>query len=182
MLFFMLMFHSCQNEIAEIRAITDANNLPIQTSIKAEYNFSEKGKLKNKLIANQIDQFQGDENYIEASGGFTMIFFDSLEKEQARLSAQRGKYIEKEKSMKAWDNVVLMNINGEKVETEELIFKQDSNRIYTNKYVTITSKQGILHGNGMESNDSFTKYRIIKPIGDFLLNQKTDSISNGESK
>jgi LPS export ABC transporter protein LptC len=178
----MLMLHSCQNEIAEIRAITDANNLPVQTSLKAEYNFSEKGKLKNKLIASQIDQYRGEENYIEASGGFIMVFFDSLEKEQARLSAQKGKYTEKEKRMKAWGNVVLMNINGEKVETEELIFKQDSNRIYTDKYVTITSKQGILHGNGMESNDTFTKYRIIKPIGDFLLDQKNDSISNGESK
>jgi lipopolysaccharide export system protein LptC len=88
---------SCQNEISEIRAITDVNRQPVQTSYNAEYTFTEKGKASNRLIAAQIDQYQGELDYIEASGGFTMIFFDSLEKEEAKLTARTGRYTESQK-------------------------------------------------------------------------------------
>ncbi len=173
---FTLIISSCKNEISEIRAITDINKLPIQTGYNAEYTFSENGKVNNKLIATQIDQFQGDEDYIIASGGFTMLFFDSLEKEEARLTAQFGKYIEKEKKLIAWDNVVLLNVKGEKLETAELIFEQDSARIKTDKFVSITTENGsIIHGNGLVSNDTFTKYKITKPTGDLYLDENKEN-------
>ncbi len=173
----MLVFvGSCKNEISEIRALTDARNLPVQTSYKAEYSFTEKGKLKNKLIAAQIDQYQGDEEYIIASGGFTMIFFDTLQVEQARLNAVNGRYSAKQKKLIAWDNVELFNTKGERLETEELIFLEDSAKIFSDKEVKIQLENGsALHGYGVESNDSFTKYRIIKPSGDLYLEQKSDT-------
>jgi LPS export ABC transporter protein LptC len=172
----LLFLSSCQNEISEIRAITDVNNKPVQTSYQAEYTFTERGKTSNKLIAAQIDQYQGEAEYIEATGGFTMIFYDSLEREEARLSAATGRYIENEKKLVAKDQVVLTNIKGEKLETSELIFLQDSARIFTDKTVVITLSNGsMIRGKGLESNDSFTKYRIIQPTGDLFFDEKTDS-------
>lgn len=164
----------CQNEISEIRAITDTSTKPVQTSYNATYTFTEKGKKENQLIAAQLDQFQGTDDYILASGGYSMIFFDSLENEEARLSAINGKYIEKEKKLIAWDSVVLFNIQGEKLETDELIFEQDSSRIFTEKNVTITTKNGsIIRGRGLVSNESFTKYKIIQPTGDLYIEEST---------
>ena len=98
----VISFTSCKNEIAEIRALTDTNRLPVQSSYNAEYILTEKGLLKNKLVAAQLDQFQGEEDYIEASGGFTMIFYDSLQHEEARLNAVRGRYDSKQKRLIAW--------------------------------------------------------------------------------
>lgn len=165
---------ACRNEISEIRAITDANNLPVQTSYNSEYIFSEKGKMENKLTATQLDQYEGERDYIEASGGFTMIFYDTLEQEEARLTAVHGRFEEKQKRMTVWEKVELLNVKGEKLETEELIFLQDSAKIYTDKYVTITSENGsVLHGQGLQSNDSFTKYKILKPHGDLYVDEKT---------
>ncbi len=165
--------NSCKNEISEIRALTDASNIPIQTSYNAEYTFTEKGKLKNKLIAAQIDQYQGEKDYIEANNGFTMIFFDSLQQEEAKLTALHGTYSSTEKKLVAWEKVELYNKDGERLETEELIYKQDSAKIYTDKYVTISLANGsVIHGKGLVSNDSFTKYRIIKPSGELYLDDK----------
>jgi LPS export ABC transporter protein LptC len=167
---------SCRNDIAEIRAITDVNSLPVQTSYHSEYVFSEQGRLRNKLVATQLDQYEGDLDYIEASGGFTMIFFDSTQNEEARLSAVHGRFTEKEKKMVAWENVELVNVKGDTLRTQELTFLQDSARIYTDKDVLIISANGsVLRGKGLESNDSFTKYRIIKPIGDFVFEENQDS-------
>jgi LPS export ABC transporter protein LptC len=177
-----VLLSSCQNEISEIRSITDINNKPVQTSYHAEYIFSEKGKMNNKLIATQMDQYQGEQDYIEASGGFAMIFYDSLEQEEARLTAQNGKYIEKEKKLIAWDNVILRNSKGEKLETSELIFEQDSARIFTEKQVIISSANGtVIRGNGMISNDSFTKYKILQPTGDLYVEDKNEN-SDAKSK
>jgi LPS export ABC transporter protein LptC len=164
---------SCKNEISEIRALTDVTNMPVQTSYNAEYSFTEKGKLKNKLIATQIDQYEGNSDYIEASNGFTMIFFDSLQQEEARLTAMRGIYNSTEKKLIAREKVELYNKKGERLETEELIFLQDSAKIFTDKYLTISLANGsVLHGKGLVSNDSFTKYRILKPSGELYLDDK----------
>lgn len=165
---------SCKNEIAEIRALTDTSNLPIQSSYNAEYILTEKGLVKNKLIATQLDQYQGEVDYIEASGGFTMIFYDSLQQEEARLSAMRGKYDSKLKRLIAWEKVELFNIKGDKLETEELIYVQDSSLIYTQKFVSIMMQDDTLHGMGLESNDSFTRYKILKPYGKFQLEEASN--------
>ncbi|MFM2000451.1 MAG: hypothetical protein RL204_2398, partial [Bacteroidota bacterium] len=63
---------SCENDIAEVRAITDPRNLPVQTNINAEYRYTEDGKVKNILKAAQLDQYGGEKPYIEATGGFHM--------------------------------------------------------------------------------------------------------------
>lgn len=161
----------CHNEISEIKAITDPQRLPVQTNRKAEFTFTENGRMRNKLSAAQLDRYEGESSYLLASGGFTMIFFDSTETEEARLKATNGRYDEDTQEMVAWDRVELVNVRGERLETEELIFSQDSTGIHTDRFVTITTSSGIIYGQGLESNQSFTRYRILKPTGDIYLKE-----------
>lgn len=175
---------SCRNDIEQVRAITDKNTHPVQTSYNASYSFSEKGKLQTRLEATLLEQFdlEGDEDYLLASNGFTMIFFDAGEKQDAQISAINGKYEEKKKLLTAWGSVVLTNKAGEKLETEELIYLQDSARIVTDKEVTITLSGGtVLRGRGLESNDSFTRYRILQPTGDIMVEENQNS-TDGENE
>jgi len=168
----------CKNDIEQVRAITDKNIHPVQTSHNAVYTFSEKGKKQTQLEATLLEQFQpeGDEDYMLASNGFSMIFFDANTLEEARITAKFGKYEEKKKTLTAWESVVLTNKAGERLETEELIYLQDSARIVSDKEVTITLSGGtVLHGRGLESNDSFTKYRIIQPTGDIVVEESQDT-------
>jgi LPS export ABC transporter protein LptC len=167
--FAAVVFCSCKNDIAEIKALTDSRNLPLQTAYNAEYEYRIQGKKKNVLKAAQLDQYGGEESYIEANGGFTIVFYDSLEREDARLKAVHAKYYETEGKLVAWENVELFNAKGEKLETEQLIFLQKEDRIFTDKAVTITTGNGIFHGRGLESNQGFTKYKILNPTGDMLV-------------
>lgn len=166
---------SCKNEIAEINAMTDVRQLPVQTSYNAEYTYSEKGKIRNKLFAGQLDQYLGENGYLEVSNGLTFVFLDSLEREEARLTSLKGIYYEKEKRMVVTDSVELKNAVGEKLETQELTFLQDSGKIFTDKFVTIYTKDAVFRGHGLESNDSFTKYRILKPSGEYNV-QDNDTL------
>jgi len=180
-LVFLVLFTllcGCNNDIEQVRAITDKNTHPVQTSHNAVYSFSEKGKKQTRLEATLLEQFEaeGDEDYLLVSNGFTMIFFDSGQQEEARISAKSGKYQEKQKLLTAWDSVVLSNKAGEKLETSELIYMQDSARIVTDKAVTITLSGGtVLRGKGLISNDSFTQYRILQPTGDIVVEETKES-------
>lgn len=182
--YLVLMLTGCRNDIADIRAITDKNTKPVQTSYGASYTFSEKGKKQTRLEAGILEQYEveGEDDYVLAGGGFSMIFFDSLEREEARITADSGLYLEKKKSLKAWGNVLLTNVAGEKLETAELIYDQDSAHIHTEKRVKITLAGGsVLNGLGIESNDNFTRYRIIKPTGDFVVEEQQDT-TNGKNE
>jgi len=171
-----LILSSCKNEIADIRAITDVSHLPVQTSYNAEYILSERGKVTNRLFAAKLEQYQGDEEYVLATGGVTVIFYDSLEQQEAKLTAKEGAHYGKDKKLIARDSVVLLSRKGEMLETEELIFLEDSALIYTDKFVKIVTANGsTLYGNGLVSNDSFTKWQIKKPHdGQIFINENNE--------
>jgi LPS export ABC transporter protein LptC len=174
-LFFLiqvLLLCACRNDLEQVKAITDNTLEPVQSSRNAVYIFSEKGEKQSRLEAKLLEQFDlgGDEDYMLASDGFQMIFFDSLEQEDAHITAKFGKFEEKKRRFTAWGTVVLVNELGEKLETEELIYLPDSARITSEKQVKITMEGGtVLHGKGLESNDNFTQYRILQPSGEILL-------------
>ena len=145
----------------------DARQMPVQTSYNAEYTYSEKGKIRNRLYAGQLDQFVGENGHLDASQGLTFIFLDSLEQEEARLTSIRGVYYEKEKKMVVTDSVELRNAAGEKLETQELIFLQDSGKIFTDKFVTIKLEKEILYGTGFDADQDLSNYTMKNPEGEF---------------
>ncbi len=172
------MLFSCKNDIKEVHALTSDTKLPIQTTYNASYDYTEGGKLKNRLVVTQLDRYIGEDPYVEVSNGFTMFIYDSLEHVEAELSAQRGIYREELFIMEAREDVILLNKAGDQLNTEELIWLQDSGIIYTDKFVKITRADGVLFGEGMVSNESFTKYSIKKPTGE--MNLALDSLKTNK--
>ncbi|MCB0759924.1 MAG: LPS export ABC transporter periplasmic protein LptC [Flavobacteriales bacterium] len=171
---------SCSNEIKEIKALTEESTLPAQTSIEAVFNYTEGGMLKNRLEAGQVDRFLGEDPRIEVSGNFVMYIYDSLEHVEAEIRAEIGVYREEQFQMIARHDVVLNNNKGDTLFTEELIWQQDSDKVYTDKFVTIHSTQGTLNGKGLTSNENFTSYSIWKPVGDIIVEQPTDTTDVGK--
>ena len=51
---------SCQNEIAEIKAVTDDFNYPVQSIVDAEYVFSERGERSTRLESPLLERFVQD--------------------------------------------------------------------------------------------------------------------------
>lgn len=143
----------------------DAKEFPIKTTYKAEYFYTDSGKVKNKLFSNKLERFAGDTNYTKLTNGFSLSFFDDNQKLEATLTAKNGFIIDSKNYMEAKDSVVFVNNKGEKLFTEQLIWMQDSDLVYTTKPVTITSENGVLYGKGLRSNQNFSKYKILNTTG-----------------
>ncbi|HIN39145.1 MAG TPA: LPS export ABC transporter periplasmic protein LptC, partial [Flavobacteriales bacterium] len=76
---------------------------------------------------------------------------------------------EKKGTMEAKGNVVLINEIGEKLNTEYLIWNQKEAKIFSDKFVKITTKDEIIMGEGFESNESFTNFKIHHIKGTILV-------------
>lgn len=164
------IFFSCKNDIAEIKAITEDQDIPVQTIYEGEFYFTKKGKLNNKMVANKLDRYQKEEtSLIKVSEGFTLYIYDSLENVNAQLKAEEGDFYETEQRLEARHDVELRNFKNEILNTEELIFLQDSDLVFTDKNVKITTEDGIIFGKGLVSNSSFSKWKINKITGDLFI-------------
>lgn len=170
------IFVSCKNEIREIRAATDAMEMPVQTTYGAEYFYTEHGQLKNKLQAAQLDQFVGEDQRVEVSGGFEMVIYDSLQQAEAYILAENGVMLQSRNTFIARDNVRVFNTLGDTLKTEELTWLQDSARIFSNTHVTVISTKGTFTGDGFTSDERFERYTITNPVGRFSV--QPDSTAN----
>ena len=85
-----------------------------------EAYYSDWGKVKAKLNAPVMNHVNDPKNpYTELPSGLKLIFFGPELQKQSELTAGYGISYDHTDQMIARNNVVVININGEKLETEE---------------------------------------------------------------
>jgi LPS export ABC transporter protein LptC len=176
--FFAITFliGACENDIQEVNSLTTKNNLPADQATDFELIYSDSGKIKMKLTAPISERFTGEKPYLEFKKGVLVIFFDSLMKEESRISAQYAIQKETENIIEGRNNVEIVNQKGEKLNTEQLFWNKNTKMIYTEKFVKITTKDEIIMGNGMEADQHFRKYKIKTVTGTINIKEQQDSI------
>ena len=75
----------------------------------------------------------------------------------------------KKNLMEAKNTVKIKNENGDILETEHLVWNEKTEMVYTEEFVKITTKDEVIYGEGLESNQDFTKYTIKKISGTVTL-------------
>jgi LPS export ABC transporter protein LptC len=127
------------------------------------------------LVANQLIRSGADDNpaeskdFIEVEGGFTLYLGGDENLHQSKLTASKGTLDEASLRLVAENDVVLQNDVGDRLETEYLVWSEDSNRVYTNRAVAIYTEDGVLYGRGLESDGRFERYQILQPTGEMNL-------------
>lgn len=168
-----MLFFSCRNELEEINSLASKEEQPMQTSFNATYEYTENGQLKNHLIATRLDRYGGESDKIIVSEGFKVIMYDSLGNYSAELTAQDGVFEPNKQLMVARNNVELINKDGDQLNTEELIWDQDSAIIYTDHFVKITNEDGVIYGkDGLTADERFESYQLKSMSGDIYVDDE----------
>lgn len=175
-IFIIGILYSCKNDIDEVNALTSTGKEPIRTGKNVELIYSEKATAKIKVKAPEMEEYAGEKNYMEMPAGIEVFFYDSLQKVTTTLTANYAINWISENKMEAKNDVVVVNEKGEKLNTEHLVWLQDSSKIYSDEFVKITTADEILMGDGLEANEDFTKYKILKIKGIINLKEEQDSI------
>ena len=167
MIFIIAMLFACKNKLSEVAAIDFSDTLPDISARNIEFTFSDSAKIQLRLSGPLMHSYEGDEPYMVFPEGFLVEFFDSLLNITTTITADYGVHYREKKYMEARQNVVVTNFEtGERLDTEELVWDLKLKKIYSNKFVKITSEDGVLFGDGLEAEQDFSKRRIINPTGE----------------
>jgi LPS export ABC transporter protein LptC len=169
-----LFFTGCSNSDEEVSKIQASEEPPMQRILHGTFTYSERGNTMHVLKAGEMTRIEGGsaespEDLVEVRKGMELFIDGDESDHEAHLQAQWASLDEKQLRLVAEHEVILSNRKGDVLETEYLVWAEDSNRVWTNRAVTITSDQGILYGEGLESDGRFENYEIIRPKGEIIL-------------
>jgi len=165
----------CKNDLSEVARLNQPDTMATMYAKEVSISESEQGRIKYTLTAPVLRRYESPEGaLIRFPEGFRVIFYDSLNPEQVRteITADYGINNEMAKTMEARRNVVVTNyLKNEKLNTEHLIWDQNTKRVNSDVMVTITTPDKILYGEGMEADEKFYNWIIKKPRGEMYINE-----------
>lgn len=162
----IILSGGCDNSIEKVKLLNQEVDFPDQSMTDAEIIHSKHGMVKVRVTAPKINRYQSvEEPHTVFPQGLTVLFYDSTMSVESKISANYAIYHEPDELWEAKNNVVAINNEGDTLNTEYLVWRQDKEIIYTDRYVRITTKDGIIHGKGFEANQDFTDYEIKETSG-----------------
>jgi len=128
--------------------------------------YTEKNLMKVLLKAKKINEFQnGDSEFPE---GIFIEFYDDTGKITSTLRANSAYFFKTENKWRGLGDVEIINIEkNQQLNTEELFWKPDTKKIFTDKFVTIKLENEILYGTGFDADQDLANYTMKNPEGEF---------------
>lgn len=173
---FSFFLISC-NHTKEVDDIMQHNGIfPTQQGETVEILYTDSGLVRIRVTAPEMNQysFNVPEPYTEMPKGVYIEFYNEQSKIKTTLKADYGIRYEKSKRTQVKGRVEVVNIDGEKLNTDKLDWDEGTHKIFTDAPVQIATKKDVMKGTGMEANEDFSEWEIKNPVGTGVL----DSASN----
>ena len=156
---FSAILSSCENKLPSVQK-SDILALPSLTARDFKTVFNDSGRLQLILTAPIVEQYDSKETpYSEFRSGIKVLYFDIKGDTTAKITSKYAKYTKSNNTWELRDSVVVINEDGNRLETEVLNWDQAHDRIYTDRFVKITKEDEITMGTGMESD---SRMRVVK--------------------
>lgn len=164
-LILLIFSSSCQTDedVRKVNALKSDSTFSELTT-EAVINFYDSGYLKAIIKAPVLERLS-QINQTRFNKGVNGVFLDANGQEENRFRSEYAISYDDKKLIELKNDVQLDNIKNEQLNTELLIWDQKTRKIYTDKFVKITTPENIIYGNGFESNQEFTSYKIFKVSG-----------------
>ncbi len=173
----ILALAGCENEVGEIQQATRKGSMPVEVSENIEVLYSDSAIVKVKMEAPLLERYTMPEPYTELRKGVSLTFYDRYRNVSSTLKAGYAVSREKDRIMEAKRDVVVVNADGDQLNTEHLVWDEQTRKIRSNAFARITTANEIIHGYGMEANEDFTNYRIKDVKG--IINLKKPANAEG---
>lgn len=166
------MFFSCSNDMELVKEISKKDSVPEVTIDSIRVLQSERGNITLELIAPVMNSYNLKEKYTEFPKGVRIIFYDSLMKPKSELTAKYGISYENRKIMEAKGNVLVINyLKKASLNTEHLIWNENTKRVSTNENVKISEPDRVIFGKGLESDELFDNWIIRNITGTMYVKE-----------
>ncbi len=165
--FVLFSVTACENDLEKVKQVSLERLKPVKTSYDVEVIYSDSAKVKVKMDAPVVLQFETNDPYYEMPKGVKAVFFDENLKQTSTVTSEYAIRRENQKIVELRKNVVATNAKGETFKSEELIWDENQKRFYSNKIVNITTVGRTIMGTKFWSNEDFSYYEIAQGTGVF---------------
>jgi len=162
---FIFLLSSCENDIKDVKALTE-KKVSVETVIDVVAYYSQQAKMKSKLTAPLMKHYIVDSPYYDFPHSLHVDFYNDTLRVESQVSARYGKFKENEHKVYLRDSVVIFNIKGDTLHSDELWWDQQKKIFYTDKPVRINQPGGIIrYGIGLEADQNFSWFNTTKAHG-----------------
>ncbi len=171
----MLSLSACENSLNDIKKISsEEENKPISRSTNVDVIYSDSAKVVARMFAPLMIELDDQKApYQEMPKGVKLVFYDPNMGVKGIITSNYAIRLGKEKTITFRKNVVATNAQGERFNSEELVYDETSKKLYSTKPVQITMTSGnIINGTGFNSNESLYPWHIDNATGSFPVDEK----------
>lgn len=167
----LFLVAGCENDKDEITKVTALDKAPLESIRNLETIYSDSGIIKVKVNAPLLYKYTVPKVITELPKGLHIEFYDDDLKVVSQLTAKYAIHYEAERKWEARKDVVVINKKNEQLNTERLIWDERTEKISSDKFVKITTTEEIIYGDGFESDQNFTSYKIFKVKGHITVKE-----------
>ncbi|MEZ4956627.1 MAG: hypothetical protein R2825_23930 [Saprospiraceae bacterium] len=167
---------ACENDLSEVNRLFSNEETQVETALGVEMLYSDSAILNLRIVTPKLVRHIADKDpWQEFPDGLEIEFYSKNGKEvTGRMTANYAQRFDNESKFIVRDSVVWYGEKGEKLETEELIWEEENDKVHTNKFVIVRRPDEIIYGHGFDSNKDFTKWRIRAIEGRIKSNMTKD--------
>ncbi|MCR4994600.1 MAG: LPS export ABC transporter periplasmic protein LptC [Bacteroidales bacterium] len=156
-------------------AVSDSDSLPAMTAHGISNLISDSGIISYKIVAEDWNIYNTDPQKWTFLKGLFLEKFDSTFHVQWYVQADTA-YCHANRIWELRGRVVVLNRNGDLMETEELFWDMDAHELWNHVYMCITMPHSDqqLKGYHFRSDEQMTKYSINNSTGYTPINEKKE--------
>lgn len=158
---------ACVNDPAEVAALEARMQLDVELATEVRMYYSDSAVVRLVLTAPTMLNYVGSlaEARQEFPDGLKLVFFDEAQDTSSVLEAQWGVYARRENTITVRDSVVWQSVEGQRLETEELNWSENTGLIESDKFVVLTQPDALITGYGLRANQDFSDARVLEVDG-----------------
>ena len=160
-----IMLLACKNDIKEVNALAEREKRPDMTGENLELVYSDSARIKYRVLAPEYIKVNREkEKYEEFPKGIHVLSYDPAGKMIGSIKAKYAKKLEDEMLWEARNEVVIINAEGKKLETELLYWDMKKELIYSDRYVKLRADGQIIEGNNGFHSDQNLNHPVFENI------------------
>ena len=168
----MCFFASCGEDAGSDISASDSLH-PTMTALNVVTLVSDSGVTRFRATTAEWYVFNSvKQPYWTFPAGLHLERFNTNMEVESNVYADSAFYDVNKKLWRLDGNVKVMNLKGERFETDQLFWDQSAGKVYSDHKIDIHQKECIITGHGFVSNEQMTNYVINHPEGIIPVNDK----------
>ncbi len=164
---------ACQNELPKIAEVIPEELIDQELATEVELIYSDSAIIRVIVMGDTMITHTKNRSNAEQEfpAGIKVDFYGPSRRVQSELTSKYAIRYEAKKQIVIRDSVVWKSKEPEILETEELIWDERDEKVFSKRFVKITTPEDVFYGYGFEADQEFKKWKILAPMGEMQLKE-----------